>query len=69
MRCVLCAAGARGMRLQELENKEYGVYCAARKKNRSSPWRQTWTSDATGDDHEFSTFAALRSAYDRLVKK
>lgn len=69
MTCVLFGDGANGMRLQEFQNEEYGIYCSSRKKDRNSPWKQTWTSHATGTDHEFNTFAALRQSYNRLVKK
>lgn len=67
MRASLFGDGARGMRLQMYENEEYLVYCCATLANRDAEWERTWTSDVTGEI-QYDTFAALRTAYNALLK-
>jgi len=66
MTCVLFGDGARGMRLQEYENEEFGVRCTVRKPDRNSEWERTWTSEATGPDVSYESYADLQAAHRRL---
>jgi len=68
MRAVLFGDGAKGMRLQEYANEEFGVYCTRYLKDRDSEWNISWTSDLTGEEI-YESYRALRVAYNALLKK
>ena len=67
-RSTLFGDGARGYAIQCEENEEFGVTVVAVREDRASPFVETFSSEATGDE-EFSSFEALRAAYNALLKK